>query len=509
MGLYRKPSFLIAAAVCSLVFLSLFAIRLDFFSRFQSSRHLANIESLQSMADIESWMRIYQAERPVGYTHRTVKRSKITGGFTIDETVFMRLNTMGLIQDIHLKTEGQLASNFTLQSFKFTINSGRLSFSASGAVDGGVLSVDTSGSRPGQHFEIPLKNKPYLIAGMVNAVQAIGLESGEILTVHIIDPASMSQVPVKFSIVGTESILINGINQPATKIIIQFKGVNQFAWIDENGEILREIGVLGLMLEKSDRKAALATIESAGSQDLTRLASVAVDGKIDHPETISVLTLKLSGIDTERLHLNGERQRFVDDVLTISRETMEDLPTSYREREPGGLEQVFLAPTPFIDSDHPRIKRLAESLIEKSDSTLLSRARAILSWVYANIEKKPVFSLPDALTTLDSGVGDCNEHAVLMAALARAAGIPARIETGLVYLNGRFYYHAWNVLYLGRWITVDAIYNQLPADVTHIRLATGIQHQVDLLHTFNRLKITVLQTATDSDGQHTTLKNTQ
>ena len=96
-----------------------------------------------------------------------------------------------------------------------------------------------------------------------------------------------------------------------------------------------------------------------------------------------------------------------------------------------------------------------------------------------------------------------------MAALARAAGIPARIETGLVYLNGRFYYHAWNVLYLGRWITVDAVYNQLPADATHIRMATGIQHQVDLLHTFNRLKITVLQATADSDGQETTLKNAQ
>ena len=201
----------------------------------------------------------------------------------------MRINTMGLIQDIHLQTEGQLASNFTLQSFNFTITSGRLSFSARGAVDGNVLSVDTSGSRPGQHFDIPLKNKPYLIAGMVNAVQAIGLKSGEILTVDVIDPVSMSQVPVKFSIVGTESILMDGMNRTATKIMIQFQGVNQFAWISENGEILREKGVLGLKLEKSNRKSALATIESAGSEDLTRLASVAVDGRIENPQMIGVL----------------------------------------------------------------------------------------------------------------------------------------------------------------------------------------------------------------------------
>jgi transglutaminase-like putative cysteine protease len=114
-------------------------------------------------------------------------------------------------------------------------------------------------------------------------------------------------------------------------------------------------------------------------------------------------------------------------------------------------------------------------------------------WVYDNIEKRPVVSLPDALSTLDNRVGDCNEHAVLLAALARAAGIPARIETGLVYLNGRFYYHAWNLLYIGNWITADAVFGQLPADVTHIRFATGSQQQFNLLGVIGKVKIAVIK----------------
>ena len=65
------------------------------------------------------------------------------------------------------------------------------------------------------------------------------------------------------------------------------------------------------------------------------------------------------------------------------------------------------------------------------------------------------------------------ERELTVEALARAAGIPAQIEAGLVYQKGRFYYHAWNALYLGEWITTDAVFNQLPADVTHIRLAKG------------------------------------
>jgi len=103
-----------------------------------------------------------------------------------------------------------------------------------------------------------------------------------------------------------------------------------------------------------------------------------------------------------------------------------------------------------------------------------------------------VLSLPDALSTLEHRMGDCNEHAVLLAALARAAGVPARVEAGLVYARGRFYYHAWNLLFVGRWITADAVFGQMPADVTHLRFVTGsAQQQLDLLGVIGKLTIEV------------------
>jgi hypothetical protein len=55
---------------------------------------------------------------------------------------------------------------------------------------------------------------------------------------------------------------------------------------------------------------------------------------------------------------------------------------------------------------------------------------------------------------------------VLVVALCRAAGIPARAAFGLVYLangdekrratKGIAGYHAWSEVWLGRWVTVDA-----------------------------------------------------
>jgi transglutaminase-like putative cysteine protease len=63
-----------------------------------------------------------------------------------------------------------------------------------------------------------------------------------------------------------------------------------------------------------------------------------------------------------------------------------------------------------------------------------------------------------------------------------------------VYQQGRFYYHAWNILYLGEWITADATLGKMPADVTHIRLVRGgADRQVDLMGVIGKLKLEIVE----------------
>jgi transglutaminase-like putative cysteine protease len=100
---------------------------------------------------------------------------------------------------------------------------------------------------------------------------------------------------------------------------------------------------------------------------------------------------------------------------------------------------------------------------------------------------------------LRTRVGDCNEHTALFVALARAAGIPARISVGLVSVRNAFYYHAWPEVYLdegngrGLWLPVDPTLNQFPADATHLRLARGgLDQQVAILPLIGRVKMTIL-----------------
>jgi hypothetical protein len=84
--------------------------------------------------------------------------------------------------------------------------------------------------------------------------------------------------------------------------------------------------------------------------------------------------------------------------------------------------------------------------------------------------------------------GDCTEHAVLLTALLRAAGIPARVVSGLLYVESFagerdvFGYHMWTQAWIeGRWVDLDAM-GAGDFDATHIALATSpLDDQEDFL----------------------------
>jgi len=76
-------------------------------------------------------------------------------------------------------------------------------------------------------------------------------------------------------------------------------------------------------------------------------------------------------------------------------------------------------------------------------------------WVFRNVDKKPVLSIPSAVEVLRSREGDCNEHATLLTALLRLQGSRRGFAWPGLHTD-KFYYHAWTEAYLGEWISMDA-----------------------------------------------------
>jgi transglutaminase-like putative cysteine protease len=177
-----------------------------------------------------------------------------------------------------------------------------------------------------------------------------------------------------------------------------------------------------MRLEKTSREEALNDLGTAASQDLTELASVASSREIRDPVALEALGGSAASHPTACT--SGGRQS-LRRYSTVRRESLANLPELPREQEMAALERVFLRPEPLIQSDHERIRSLVRSILGDSpDLTPLARARRLVDWVHLNIEKRPVLSLPDALSTLENRMGDCNEHAMLLAALARPESRP-------------------------------------------------------------------------------------
>ena len=105
MSLYQKKTFWILGSVFVLGFLALFLIRLDFLQKLIFRPQSLSIAEIKSSEDKETWMKIIQSNRKIGFSHSSFSVEQ--DGYRLQEEVLMRINTMGMVQDINLKTIGR------------------------------------------------------------------------------------------------------------------------------------------------------------------------------------------------------------------------------------------------------------------------------------------------------------------------------------------------------------------------------------------------------------------
>lgn len=475
----------------TVVFLGLLAHRLEFFR--EKPAAAPGPQTVQITRSPESWMNIYQNRKKIGVIHRTFT-GLANGRFQTRESVAMQINTMGVVQALNLSTESELNPDMTFSSFHFEINSSLFRFAARGYAGQDRLIVFAGLPHAQKKTVLPLKDLPHISGNIYEAAFRGGLEKDQTRSFSIFDPSTLGFRSVKVTRFADEVIPIMGKRILTQKFCADFMGAQNCAWLAKDGEILKETGMLGLSMEKVDAQKAREGIAAEGIADFSQMASIASNRILPEPSTLTQIVIRVGGVHNLPLMLSGGRQKFSSGILTITQEETPD--TALPDNGPK-LFQQYLQPSPLVQSDAAEIQKQAAKIVSPKDSPP-ARLRKIVHWVYRNVEKKPVLSVPNALEVLKNKAGDCNEHAVLTAALLRAADVPVQMETGLVYLKGRFYYHAWNTAYVGRWVTADAVFDQIPADVTHIRLARGEgAEQLDLLGVMGKITLEVLSYKND------------
>ena len=101
---------------------------------------------------------------------------------------------------------------------------------------------------------------------------------------------------------------------------------------------------------------------------------------------------------------------------------------------PGDV-RYYLKATKQIQSEDHRIKRLAQQLT-KGLNTQFDAVQQIITWVVDNIRYVTPPKRYDALYSLESGRGNCQNYSHMAAALMRAVDIPVRIVNGVTLKKG-------------------------------------------------------------------------
>lgn len=481
----------LCSIVLMLVMLGLLANR--YYIR-AGSGELLSESSLGVLEGDSQWYGIYFKDRKIGYSHSTISRQD--SFYVSTDRTYMNVAMLGRQQEFDTYVRAVTDDRYQLRNFIFTLKGEDTDYGMRGRVDGKTLYVNiiTAGEEQGRSIE--LDEPPQLPSTIGLLMSAKELKPGDRFSTTVFDPGSMSNQKTVITVIGYEDIEYQGAMQNLLHVHQDMGGMQVESYADSSGNTLIEKSQMGYNVVLEDELTARSGNWPKDATDINQLVRVVPEGHIVNSLRLIELAIELEGLkDAGKYDLNGGSQSYRAPILTII--SYPERSFSDPDRIPQDTLDFYTSPTAFVQSEHPRLLALAAEVTDL-DSGPDDNIRAIIGWMQKNIRQKPTFSIPNTLEVLERRSGDCNEFAVLFCSLARAARIPTRIALGLVYLEDAFYYHAWcECLVDGRWMPVDPVFGEYPADATHLRLITGdMDRQVEILPLVGSLGIKIMDSST-------------
>ena len=455
---------------------------------------------------------VMQGERQVGYASSMIDTTG--SAITVRDYLVADLPVGGKSRRASARSNVTLTRALRTTSFDLELNAEGDPIRASGRAEGDsvlVLAIASGSAKPDTQ-RIALTG-PILLPTIVPLALALSEtpKIGKHYLLPVFNPASMAPADVGFDVQAESSFVVsdsavydstagrwNGVRPTALRAwqVAAKTTVSAFnGWIDEQGRIV-QTRQLGFELRRLPYELAFENWRAAShrdavtdDRDILEMTAIAANKRIT--SRYGVMRVRLTGVDLAGFDLNGQRQRLAGDTLIVTSEPERALNTSFT-LPMTGRDPENTKPEPLLESRHPRIISLARQ-ISGTERNPRIVAERINRWVHDSLKKQITFGVPNALQVLQARTGDCNEHTQLFVALARAAGLPARIAAGLAYVDGKFFYHAWPEILLDDWVAVDPTFGQFPADAAHLRFVIGgVARQTELLRLMGNLKIDVL-----------------
>ncbi len=436
----------------------------------------------------DEWMEIFMNGEKIGFERITLERED---DFIVTKTrnhmkmgrdeALVSMDTVSIVRE---KLDGTPISMSEITKEGILMTKMEIAFDEDGAVV-----TKTAGGRTWDHTA---RLEPgYVVSwGLFkDLVELLRSEPGTAITTRTYIPElTVNQaLPTKSTFVGTEPIDFRGRTVEALRleqtIRLGIFPVTATIWMDEDGETLKAavpVGALDITMLKATEEQAKAEFQP---NDLFTASLIELNEPIPfgkHEVTYRLTTAEeVFTLIEDSLNQSVEREDETTYRVTVRKGTLPDATHGGTQ-----VESKYLEPSRLVDYEDPVIQALLPDGIH--EMSFPDKVRALVRATDSAIATKSMdFGFATASETAKESEGDCTEHALLLAALARAVGIPARGASGLVGFydaddRPRMGYHMWTQVWNGEhWLDLDAAYGEAETSPIRILLGTDDLSEMD------------------------------
>ena len=489
--------------------------------------------AVQKAVPHDEWLGIYLGSRKIGYSGTHYAAASYHDMPAVKATTRgktkMELLGSAVEQEEDTETISDLQDRPLVQNFHVKSNGSVIQVDA--VFDYGHhlvhCTIGQGSSAVTKDLEIPAGAK--LESDSNNLAEGQKPVVGQKFVATFLEPLTVELQEATVEVVGRDVVQDDsGKKVPAFRVQTSLALGRMTSWVDQEGHAIKmeiSLGTVKMVMVAEPRaraldlaaiSPALATTRTAAGKiyvppaDFAVATAISTAKAIADPRSLKKLKVIIDGIPNDKLILSDARQQ--ESRLTLHPAPPYEVSVEVKAEQWAAagapdlpLQDVTLAPylkpAAYLPVDDPNIRKTAAQ-VRGGEKNSYRIALSLRDWVHNAMTPDPTIGVPrSAADIFQRRRGVCRDYATLYTALARAAGIPTRLCSGIVYgdFQGKagFYYHAWAESWVGKWVAVDpTLFDPSHpvnyVDATHIKFAQGdVTQMFQMVSIVGRLQITV------------------
>ena len=249
------------------------------------------------------------------------KLTPLEDGLLAEQKGQFTLNVMGKERNLEIEGSAKLTVGGVLNEFSYrlTTASGRSPFETrvKGIVEGAELAL-TINSGDSERTQRRALDRPIVLPlNIYYSVAAQGLEAGNNYRLQLFDPMTLTEGEVEITVMEPEIVHWGGHEEQAYRLRSQFSGLTTTAWINEEGQILKEETPLGWTLLKEEPGSGLHARSASNVPEIVTASAIPAIGYLEHPEELTRVRFEAPQIPglqgrTHRRSTDSRKQQRID-----------------------------------------------------------------------------------------------------------------------------------------------------------------------------------------------------